>query len=177
MRKLLMVTFCLAFISAGCAAQATATPVPSAVAFETFVDFNRGPFDQQLGTGWYQFEGQTGNGFRWMSQNAELFLASPPAGTKVHLLLLGTVPNITWYPGGTLDLTVNVDGASILKQRIDASGNVQLDTPVTLDASVTRHTIRLDLSASVIPATSVPGSADTRRLGMIIRRVLFQAGN
>src|SRR5712692_4389788 len=110
MPRLLIFAFFVSVMAAGCAAQATATPGLSTAGLETAIDFNKGTFDQQLGEGWYQFEGQSGNGYRWMGQTAELYLAAPPAGSNVHFRLQGSVPDVKWYPGGTLDLTVSVDG-------------------------------------------------------------------
>ena len=177
MRRLLILALFTSLVAAGCAAQPTATPGPSSAGLETYVDFNRGTFDQQLGQGWYQFEGQQGNGYRWMGQTAEVYLASPPAGSNVHLVLAGSVPYITWYPGGTLDVTLSLDGKSVLQKKIAQSGNFQFDAPVTIDTSIARHTVRVDLSASVIPATVSPGSADVRRLGIAVKRILFQTGS
>ena len=58
MRRLLIFALFMSLVAAGCAAQPTATPASSSAGLETYVDFNRGTFDQQLGQGWYQFEGQ-----------------------------------------------------------------------------------------------------------------------
>ena len=112
-----------------------------------------------------------------MGQTAELYLASPPAGSKVHLVFQGSVYEIKWYPGGALDLTLTLDGTSVLQKKIEQSGDVQLDVPVTIDASIARHTVRVDLSAAVVPATVSPGSADIRRLGIAVNRILFQTVN
>ncbi len=177
MHRLLIIALLVSVVAAGCAAEATPSPASSTAGLETAVDFNKGTFDQQLGQGWYQFEGQSGDGYRWMGQTAELYLAAPPAGSNVHLRLHGNVPDIKWYPGGTLDLTVSVDGKVVAQQKIVQSGNVDVDVPVTLDASIARHTVKLELSASAVPATVVPGSKDIRRLGMSVRRVLFVAGS
>ncbi len=177
MHRLLIIALLMSVVAAGCAAEATPSPALSTAGLETAVDFNKGTFDQQLGQGWYPFEGQSGNGYRWMGQTAELYLAAPPAGSNVHLRLQGNVPDIKWFPGATLDLSVSVDGKEVAQKKIEQSGTVQLDVPVTLDASIARHTVRLELSASAVPATVVPGSKDPRRLGIAVKRVLFVAGS
>jgi hypothetical protein len=84
--------------------------------FHSAIDFNRGPFNHQLGGGWYWHE-RSEKGFRWTCRRAEIFLESD---SEVDYLCL------EGYSPENNGLKVYVDGIWIGQHLIQAGDGFKL---------------------------------------------------
>jgi anaerobic magnesium-protoporphyrin IX monomethyl ester cyclase len=134
---------------------------------ESRIDFAKGDYSHQLGTGWHPLEKGGGGPFRWTKSRAEFFLF--PLGEETTLEIQGMVPDLSVFDEPSLVLQVFQDDNKILHGEWTNSEPLQLKIPLCRErikpSSATFFQLRLNTTFS--PARKGSGS-DIRELGLII---------
>ncbi len=129
---------------------------------------------RQLGPGWYFLENWEAGPVRWTSRWAEAYLPVKPGDSKVYLrvfsgdFLLGN--RIT----GSLKLTYSSDRFSFVpfgETAFDLPAGIWTDLAITFPESIiSPGLIQLIIQVDQfrVPASLVPGSSDTRELGLAV---------
>jgi SAM-dependent methyltransferase len=129
---------------------------------------------RQLGPGWYFLENWGVGPVRWSSRRAEAYLSAGPGNRQVYIKAYGGDPFLGERVSGILKLEFSPDrfsfvplGETPFEISAGAWANLQADFNQSLFSSgLIRLQILVDQSR--IPAERIPGSADTRDLGLAV---------
>jgi radical SAM superfamily enzyme YgiQ (UPF0313 family) len=134
-----------------------------------YVDFGQEGFSGQLGSGWYEWEQETGGSFRWTSQQCTLYLF--PAGGERRLEIGGAVPDLTCYKRKKLTLKVYQGRRAICETDL-ATGALSFSAPLRGRPSPpAAQEFRLKLNQTFSPPHTGNGPPDIRQLGIVIQSI------
>jgi hypothetical protein len=122
------------------------------------------------GSGWYGPESNAAGSWRWTGGDGPISLELPLAlaDWRVEINLRPVHPRLLE------GLSVRVNGAAVMAERVARDGGQILTIPVAGDALVrSRGVLRLELDPGPIPRGSELGVPDTRRLAFAISSVGF----
>lgn len=131
------------------------------------IDFARGDFAHQLGTGWHPLEKGGGGPFRWTACRAEFLLF--PAGEETALEIRGMVPDISVFDKPSLILQIFQKEKKIHQIEWTRSEPLQLKIPLYWEGHkpFQAASFQLRLNTTYSPARRGSGG-DIRELGLII---------
>ena len=123
--------------------------------FHDRIDFNKGEFNHQMGSGWYWYE-MDERGFRWTSNRAEFYLESHSSVN--YLYLKGFSPELN-------SLKVLVDGIWIGDHPVEADEVFELKFLLPFQETKRRfYTVELETKRSIESRET----GDSRDLGLMM---------
>jgi Methyltransferase domain len=130
--------------------------------------------EDQLGPGWYWREkwGKLGS-VRWTGHQAAAYLGHPGGTARVHLRVYSGEVRLGPVSGRVTAERVGEDGASVLLGEASFALPPDSWTELTVPFAAPAGTIRVTVHTESprVPRTLIPDSADSRGLGLAIKRI------
>ena len=120
----------------------------------------------QLGSGWYGIED---GGWRWMSKQAEAVLRVPAEAAPVFEMQLFFPPGFMQRTGGSVTVSVMLDGRLLTRETYLQPGGYRLAKSVSRD-QLTAPAVRVTLQLN---RAMPPDASDQRELGAVVSRLGF----
>jgi hypothetical protein len=128
------------------------------------IDFDFGPFQDQLGPGWYELERDGGRQSRWIAGSAEARLCSE--STTSTLNIDAWVPDVSGR-ARPRSMSIRLDGREIWRERLQP-GQVTIRCLTTTTPG--NHHVQIKVRDPYVPARTKQ-SSDQRELSVRISRV------
>jgi len=134
----------------------------------SYIDFNKGGYDDQLVSGWYDRETPASGGYRWTGKKAVARLAYD--SDLKHITTAVYIHDITVYKDSTLDLDLQVNDQTVKSTHFNKPGLFKVEGLLPAGITGKEITTGVSLNKFFIPVEFGKGN-DQRQLGIVVLNI------